>query len=293
MDNIFAFLLLAALVACFIFAIGFLVKWITKKPKKKWGIVALTAFVAFWVIGIVWGVVSPSDSEKVDGGKSETAQTETAPPEPPDTIETADEIVGETVDELIPEITAETNPFVEKLVSFGFTEEEATENAKILIQCGIPTISVCEPTDPNATVDGLVSYRGKLDDDRMIWFTVENRKIFYVSLNGEDLYDEENGGFLKNFDEVHIPETSISVTVSDELRNKTESVLDGYFASSRYYDAWGFAREDNQYMVQCQATDGSMLTSNWINCRVWYEQQDRGDFVVTGVQINGKQYKLK
>lgn len=293
MDNIFAFLLLAALVACFIFAIGFLVKWITKKPKKKWGIVALTAFVAFWVIGIVWGVVSPSDSEKFDGGKSETAQTETAPPETPDTIETADEIVGETVDELIPEITAETNPFVEKLVSFGFTEEEATENAKILIQCGIPTISVCEPTDPNATVDGLVSYRGKLDDDRMIWFTVENRKIFYVSLNGEDLYDEENGGFLKNFDEVHIPETSISVTVSDELRNKTESVLDGYFASSRYYDAWGFAREDNQYMVQCQATDGSMLTSNWINCRVWYEQQDSGDFVVTGVQINGKQYKLK
>lgn len=293
MDNIFAFLLLAALVACFIFAIGFLVKWITKKPKKKWGIVALTAFVAFWVIGIVWGVVSPSDSEKFDGGKSETAQTETAPPETPDTIETADEIVGETVDELIPEITAETNPFVEKLVSFGFTEEEATENAKILIQCGIPTISVCEPTDSNATVDGLVSYRGKLDDDRMIWFTVENRKIFYVSLNGEDLYDEENGGFLKNFDEVHIPETSISVTVSDELRNKTESVLDGYFASSRYYDAWGFAREDNQYMVQCQATDGSMLTSNWINCRVWYEQQDSGDFVVTGVQINGKQYKLK
>ena len=293
MDNIFAFLLLAALVACFIFAIGFLVKWITKKPKKKWGIVALTAFVAFWVIGIVWGVVSPSVSEKVDGGKSETAQTETAPPEPPDTIETADEIVGETVDELIPEITAETNPFVEKLVSFGFTEEEATENAKILIQCGIPTISVCEPTDPNATIDGLVSYRGKLDDDRTIWFTVENRKIFYVSLNGEDLYDKDKGGYLKNFDEIHIPETTISVTVSDELRNKTESVLDGYFASSRYSDAWGFAREDNQYMVQCQATDGSMLTSNWINCRVWYEQQDRGDFVVTGVQINGKQYKLK
>ena len=191
-----------------------------------------------------------------------------------------DEMVGETINELMPEITADANPFVEKLISFGFTEEEATENAKILIQCGIPTISVCEPTDPNATVDGLVSYRGKFDDDRTIWFTVENRKIFYVSLNGEDLYDESKGGYLKNFNDVHIPESSVSV-------------LDGYFTSSRYYDAWGFAREDNQYMVQCQATDGSMLTSNWLNCRVWYEQQDNGDFVVTGVQINGKQYKLK
>lgn len=204
-----------------------------------------------------------------------------------------DEMVGETINELMPEITADANPFVEKLISFGFTEEEATENAKILIQCGIPTISVCEPTDPNATVDGLVSYRGKFDDDRTIWFTVENRKIFYVSLNGEDLYDESKGGYLKNFNDVHIPESSVSVMVADELQNKTESVLDGYFTSSRYYDAWGFAREDNQYMVQCQATDGSMLTSNWLNCRVWYEQQDNGDFVVTGVQINGKQYKLK
>lgn len=289
MDDILVFLLLLALVIFFVSAIGFVVKWIKKKPKKKWGIVALAAFVAFWGIGVVWGIVSPSDSVKNDDNQSETSQIETKPSEKPDT----NEIVGETIDELMPEITAETNLFVEKLISFGFTEGEATENAKILMQCGIPTISVCEPTDPNVTIDGLVSYRGKLDDDRTIWFTVENRKIFYVSLNGEDLYDKDKGGYLKNFDEIHIPETTISVTVSDELRNKTESVLDGYFASSRYYDAWGFAREDNQYMVQCQATDGSMLTSNWLNCRVWYEQQDNGAFVVTGVQINGKQYKLK
>lgn len=289
MDDILVFLLLLALVIFFVSAIGFVVKWIKKKPKKKWGIVALAAFVAFWGIGVVWGIVSPSDSVKNDDNQSETSQIETKPSEKPDT----NEIVGETIDELMPEITAETNLFVEKLISFGFTEGEATENAKILMQCGIPTISVCEPTDPNATIDGLVSYRGKLDDDRTIWFTVENRKIFYVSLNGEDLYDKDKGGYLKNFDEIHIPETTISVTVSDELRNKTESVLDGYFASSRYYDAWGFAREDNQYLVQCQATDGSMLTSTWLNCRVWYEQQDNGAFVVTGVQINGKQYKLK
>lgn len=204
-----------------------------------------------------------------------------------------DEIVGETIDELMPEITSETNPFIERLISFGFTEEEATENAKILIQCGIPTISVCEPTDPNATIDGLVSYRGRLDDDRTFWFTVENQKIFYVSLNGEDLYDEDKGGYLKHFNDVHIPETYVSVTVADTLRNKTESVLDSYFTSPRYYDAWAYGREDSQYMVQCQATDGSVLTSNWINCRIWFEQQSNSEFTVTGVQINGKQYQLK
>ena len=158
MDDIFVCLLLLAIAVCIVSVIGFIVKWVMKKPKKKWGIVAVIAFVSFWGIGVVWGIVFPSDSVKNDDNQSETSQIETKPSEKPDT----NEIVGETIDELMPEITAETNLFVEKLISFGFTEGEATENAKILMQCGVPTISVCEPTDPNATIDGLVSYRGKL-----------------------------------------------------------------------------------------------------------------------------------
>ena len=81
--------------------------------------------------------------------------------------------------------------------------------------------------------------------------------------------------------------------VAEELRDKTETVLDKYFSDTRYYDAWGYGREDNKYMVQCQATDGSILTDNWIYCRVWYEQQESGEFTVTGVQINGVQYEVK
>ena len=204
----------------------------------------------------------------------------------------SEEVVGEPVDESIPEIDSKVDPFVEKLMSFGFTESEAMDNAIILEQCGIPTIDICEPAS-NESIDNLVVFRGVMDDDRTIWFTVENRKIFYVSLNGEDLYDEDKGGYLKNFDEVHIPESSISVEVADTLRNKTESVLDSYFASSRYYDAWGYGREDNRYGVQCQASDGSLLTSNWLYCYVWYDQQDNGEFTVVGVKINGVYYDLK
>lgn len=59
MDDILVFLLLLALVIFFVSAIGFVVKWIKKKPKKKWGIVALAAFVAFWGIGVVWGLFLP------------------------------------------------------------------------------------------------------------------------------------------------------------------------------------------------------------------------------------------
>lgn len=204
----------------------------------------------------------------------------------------SEEVIGEPVDESIPEVDSKTDPFVEKLMSFGFTESEAKDNAKILEQCGIPTIDICEPAS-NESIDNLVVFRGVMDDDRTIWFTVESRRIFYVSLNGEDLYDEDKGGYLKNFDEVHIPESSISVEVADTLRNKTESVLDRYFASSRYYDAWGYGREDNRYGVQCQASDGSLLTSNWLYCYVWYDQQDNGEFTVVGVKINGIYYDLK
>lgn len=204
------------------------------------------------------------------------------------------EVVGDPSKGMLAEISVESDSFVDKLVSFGFTESEAVENANLLKQCGIPSIELCEPTDPNATVDGLVSYRGKLDDDRTVWFTVESRKIFYISLNGEDLYDEDKGGYLKNFDDVHIPETYVSNTTKIELRDLTETVLDKYFLSdTRYYDAWAVGREDNIYMVQCQISDGSILTDSWIYGYVWYEQQPDGEFKPTGVKIDGKHYEVK
>lgn len=203
-------------------------------------------------------------------------------------------VVGDTTDTTMSEISTENDTFVEKLLSFGFTEDEAMENAKILRQCGIPNIDICEPTDANATIDGLVAYRGELDDDGTFWFTVDSRKIFYVSLNGEDLYDEDKGGYLKNFNDVHIPETYMSESIKLTLLHQTEPFLDKYFPyDTRYYDAWAVGREDNVYMVQCQISDGSILTDDWLFARVWYEQQEDGTFTPTGVEINGCPYAVK
>ncbi len=204
------------------------------------------------------------------------------------------EIVGDTTKDTMDEISIENDSFVEKLISFGFTEEEAVENAKILKQCGVPSIEYCEPTNPDATIDELVAYRWKIDDDRVVWFTVDNRKIFYVALNGEELYDESKGGYLKDFADVHVPETYVDSSVGRKLIDKAEKELDKYFVEDvRYYDAWGIARQDNQYMVRCQISDGSAFTDNWIYGYVWYEQQEDGKFEVTGVKINGQQYTVK
>lgn len=221
-----------------------------------------------------------------------TEISEKKPTETPEETPAVNVIDGNPIDDVMEEI--ESDGIAEKLISLGLTEAEADEGSTILRQCGVPSIDLCEPTDPNATVDGLICFRGKLDDDRVLIFTMENRKIFYVALNGEDLYDEDLGGFLKRFDDVHIPETYLSEPVKINLRDRTETVLDKYFPNdTRYYDAWGFGREDNKYMVQCQVSDGSMLTDGWIYAYVWYEEQADGEFTVVGVKIDGKQYAVK
>ena len=46
-------------------------------------------------------------------------------------------------------------------------------------------------------------------------------------------------------------------------------------------------------MVQCQVSDGSILSGDWIYAYVWYEEQTEGEFTVVGVKINGKQYEVK
>lgn len=159
---------------------------------------------------------------------------------------------------------------------------------EILIKCGIPSIENVEATDTNATVDGLISFREKIDDDRVFWFTIEKRKIFYVALNGEDLYDADKGGFLKKFEDVHIPDIKVSYEEYMKLQNLSEKLLDKYFGFDvRNYKAWGVGRSDNKYMTRCKASDGKILTNNWIYCYIWYEKQNE-EFVPTDMKIDGK-----
>lgn len=202
---------------------------------------------------------------------------------------TGDEVIGVETDEEIVEVPADT--FIETLTSYGYTEDEATEITTILKTCGIPSLQNLEQVSDNP-LESVVAWRCKIDNDRIWWFTTDNRELFYVAYNDDVLYDADNGGYLKNFNDVHIPETSVTNDEFLALRDQSEKVLDAHFSSPRYYDAWGIAREDNTYMTYCEATDGSLLTDYWYQCYVWYEKQDSGEFVATGLKINGKFYEL-
>lgn len=178
---------------------------------------------------------------------------------------------------------------IEKLKTFGFTDEKAAEARELFIMCGVTNIDACEPTDPNATIDSLASFRAVWDDDRTFWFTVDHREVFYMSLNGTDVYDKDQGGFLINVNDVHVPESTVTAEVFSDLQNRAEAELDKYFIYTPYYDAWGVAREDDNYMIQCQADAKNRLgTKRWVTCRVWFED-DGDDFKFTGVSIDGQQ----
>lgn len=264
--------------------IGFLIQLSRKKANKKtWGI----TLIGFLVVTIICFIITPvSDDEDKQADIYEQATINSSTETVSDSVETT------PTDDEIEEIVSVD--FVEKLMSFGLTEKEADEANEILLKCGVPSIDNCKPTDNTATVDGLIVFLAELDDSRTVWFGIENREIFYVALNGEDLYDKDKGGFLKNFDNVHIAETDISSSEKLKLQELSESILNRYYGYDvRYYDAWGFGRRDNEYMAQCQASDGSLFTNVWEYCYVWFERQDDGEFRATNVKINGQLYEMK
>lgn len=199
------------------------------------------------------------------------------------------EVIGTETSDSIADI--ENDGIEEKLIEIGFSEDEVASNAEILRKCGIPSIASYESPNGDYDLNSVASFVVYTKDDKKFMFTVDNGTIFYVAYGGEDLYDADNGGYLINFDDVHIPEKEIASEDEIKLKEQAENDLDSYFTTTPWYDAWGIAREDDMYMLSCQA-QGSVLSSNYITCKVWYQKQDGGSFKLVGVQIGNKNYEI-
>ena len=281
---------------CALFTLPVFHNWIAKlreqkglKPVKSWIYILLV--ILFFIVGwILWPTSDSTETSSDNTVSNDTVETESSSSEDTEEVDLTD-ISAETTDDVNEEIV--DDGIVAKLEEFGFTEDEAVEMRKLFIQCGVTNIDDCEPTDPDATIDGVASFRAEWDKDRTFWFTVDHRKVFYMSLNGTDVYDEDQGGFLINVNDVHVPESTMTEAQKEELLDKTESTLDKYFKHTPYYDAWGFARSDDDYMVQCEAyAKNDLGMSKYVTCRVWYTK-DGDNYNVTGVSIDGTQYEIK
>lgn len=220
---------------------------------------------------------------------TETLSALTPPPADDGLLE---EDVTEVEGEL-PDVEAEVDSedLVNELMALGFTEEEATEYREVFLKCGVNSIEGAEPSDLNATIDGLIAYRIVMDDDRTLRFTIDKRELFYIGLNGTDVYDTRQGGFLITIDDVHIPEKTISASVKGDLGVKTQLVLDSYFIKAIWYSNFAYGRSDDNYVVRCDVyAENRMGFKDTVRAFVYYEF-DGEKFVVTAVSIDGIRYK--
>lgn len=187
--------------------------------------------------------------------------------------------------------TIESDNLVNELIEIGFTIEEATKYREIFLKCGIESIEGAKPTSPTATIDDLVAYRIVMDDKRTMWFTIDKRELFYIALNGTDVYDTSKGGFLISIDDVHIPESEITESVKTELELRTQLLLEPYFVKALWFSSFAFGRSDDNYVVRCEVyAENRMGFKNTVMAFVYYE--DNGtEFVVTAISIDGVRYK--
>lgn len=275
-----------------------IIKAVRKKPKKV-AIILLPCFLVCFIIGVMitpdTPTATPSDSA---GGMENTSTpaTEAATSAPTaDSNTSSPQVDADDSDFFSDATNAEpmsdivSDGIAEKLVSFGFTNDEAQEIRKIFIMCGVSSLEGCEPTDPSATIDGLVSFRAEWDKDRTFWFTVDNREVFYIALNGVDVYDTDKGGFLINVNDIHVPESDVSLDTFNKLQDLAMAAVDGYlkYPNSAYYDAWAVARSDEKYMIQGEVqAENALGTKEWLHFKVWFDNAN-GDYAIEGITIDG------
>ena len=186
---------------------------------------------------------------------------------------------------------SESDNLVNELMEIGFTAKEAAQYREVFLMCGINSIAGAESSNPSATIDGLVAYRIVMDDDRTLLFTIDKRELFYIALNGTDVYDTSKGGFLINIDDVHIPESEITESVKTELELRTQLLLEPYFVKALWFNNFAFGRSDNNYVVRCEVyAENRMGFKDTVMAFVYYEYNG-ADFDVTAISIDGVRYK--
>ena len=179
----------------------------------------------------------------------------------------------------------------------GYSVEHASKIQEVLNAVGIESIQIEEMTgEAESGLNAVVCFpNGYSDRDRRLHFTTENGVIFYVGFSGEDLYDAENGGYLKNYGDVHIPEKEVSLEVYEQLcalaEREVRNVLNYPDSADFSMLDWGIGRSDDQYQVI-----GKVTAKNGFGVKqespfsVWFISTESG-YNVEGVALDGVRVK--
>jgi len=186
---------------------------------------------------------------------------------------------------------------VNSLVSKGYTLEQAGEIQKILNTVGITSIEIENMTgNAQAGINAIVCFpNGLTDRNRRFYFTTEDGILFYAGFLNEDLYDSVKGGFLKSYNDVHVPETKVNIETYNELQMLASDAVRTYLTvpSTADFDnySWGIGRSDDRYKIQGMVTAKNMIgIENDIYFGVWFIKNDIG-YEIEGIVIDGIRVK--
>ena len=187
---------------------------------------------------------------------------------------------------------------IKQFIGLGFNIEEATEMQNLFYKMGITSLSNIKSATNDVDINKLVSFVAVANNDskKKFYFTVENRKMFYAGFQDEDLYDSAKGGVLKNINDIHIPETKVTMSEYTTLQDLAKKEVKNYLnypdsANFPLYDGWGVGRNDNKYKIigKVEAKNGFGVKEN-INFSIWFIKENN-NYTVEAVLIGGTRVK--
>lgn len=179
----------------------------------------------------------------------------------------------------------------------GYTVEHASLIHEILNTVGINKIEIENMTGtPESGLNAVVCFpNGYTDRDRRFYFTTEDGILFYAGFLDEDLYDSDKGGFLKSYEDVHVPEKEVSIEIFETLRELAAEEVKGCLnhpqtADFGYFD-WAIGRSDDKYMIIGKVSaENSFGVPDELIFNVWFLKN--GDsFITEGIAFNGERVK--
>lgn len=295
MEALIGLILLLSMIAIPVTLVIFLITFFQKKPSKnKWAIACIVSVILFVVCMLTGGndastATTDDTSDKVvSSEESKTEKTE-------ETVSQENEEafkVSDTNAEVADIADIDTG-LIEALLEAGYSVEQSTEIQQILNTVGITSIEIENMTgEAQSGLNSVVCYpNGLTDRNRRFNFTTDNGKIFYAGFLDEDLYDADKGGYLKSYDDVHVPETKVDLATFDELQIlAVEDVKQNLnYPNTADFDsfAWAVGRSDDEYkIIGTVSAKNAFGVKDDIHFGVWYKKNGEAfDFV--GMEFNG------
>lgn len=208
-----------------------------------------------------------------------------------------DDSYFDTSGEIENEVVDIDTSMLKVLMDAGYSIEHATQIEEILNTIGIESIEIDKMTgEAEKGLNAVVCYaNNSTDSDKRFSFTTEDGVLFYAGFRGEDLYDIDQGGYLKNYADVHIPEKTVDMETYTTLQALAEIEVKKYLnypntASFGLLD-WGIGRSDDNYKIIGKVTAKNAFgVKDEISFSVWFTKTDNG-FVVDGVALDGVRVK--